>query len=120
MPFPARREQLGDESIVSLCRVAGGTDLPDALVRVLVHPGLRARWETLSESDRDRYASWIATANTARSRKWRTRVVEDRIREGRGWVGQPRRLLDHLFSVPSGVTAEDAYNSGHRGSSEFG
>ncbi len=100
--------------------MADGTDLPDALVRVLLHPALRARWGALSESDRDRYASWIATAKTTRSRKKRTRVVEDRIREGRGWVGPPRRLLDHLFLVPSGVTAEDAYNSDHRGSSEFG
>lgn len=107
-------------SIISLGRVAGGTDLPDALGRVLLHPALRARWESLSESDRDRYASWIATAKTTRSRIRRTRLVEDRIREGRGWVGQPHRLLDHLFLVPSGVTAEDAYRSDHRGSSEFG
>lgn len=96
------------------------TDLPDALVRVLLHPALRARWEGLAESDRDRYATWIATANTVRAQKKRARVVEDRVRDGRGWVGQPRRLLDHLFSVPTGATAEDACNSDHRGSSEFG
>ena len=88
--------------------MTGGTDLPDALARVLLHPALRARWEGLADSDRDRYAAWIATARTTRSREKRTRVVEDRIREGSGWFGQPRRLLDYLFSVPFAATAEDA------------
>ena len=100
--------------------MTGGNEVPEVLARVLLHPALRARWEALGVSDRDRYAAWIATARTPRSREKRMRVVEDRIREGRGWVGQPRRLLDHLFSVPSGATAEDAYNADHRGSTEFG
>ena len=81
---------------------------------------MRARWEGLAQSDRDQYAAWVATAKTARSGNKRTRVVEDRIREGRGWVAQPRRWLDQLFSVPAAATAEDAYNSDHRGSTEFG
>ena len=100
--------------------MTGGKEVPEVLARVLLHPALRARWEGLAKSDRVRYAAWIATAKTPRSREKRMRAVEDRIREGPGWVGQPRRLLDHLFSVPSGATTEDVYNSDHRGSTEFG
>ena len=96
------------------------SDLPDALLAVLNIPALRQGWDSVTESDRSRYATWVAAARSDRSAHRRARVVADRLRDSRGWACQPRRTLQHLFSVPTGTTAEEAYRADHPGSSPTG
>lgn len=100
--------------------MTGDDELPDALVGFLSIPALRQGWEGIAEPDRYRYAAWVAAPLSTRAARRRARVVVDRVRNGRGWVGQPRRRLEHLFYVPRGTSASDAYTADQRGDFPFG
>ena len=95
--------------------------VPPALAELLDGYDARQKaWDTLPAQDQQRYAAWVSSARTPKQGRRRAVEVIDRMRDGRGWVGPVRRLLERHFTVPAGTSAYDAYHADHDGSGRFG